>query len=432
MNTAEDFLIYLLKVSAVTAIFYLTYHLLFKESKHFIFNRIYLAGSFLFSFIVPMLSFNTPYYTIQANTYLPNGIIENITKLSENKDIGVFLGPIEILLIIYSIGFLNFLIKLGFAYKTAANVKSKCEKYHMDDLKVYVSNESINPFTFLNNIVIGKNILNHNSLEMILSHESVHANEKHFYDILLAEILFSLQWFNPLAWFYCKAIRRNLEFRVDDVVLKTSDMQEYQMIMLSMVLNRAKPSLFAELNSTNLKNRIIMMKSKNKNKFNGIARLAIIPVVALVLFSFSGRETVMVNENQGGGASSINQSLAADKVKDLEVKSIDDFRKFLAKNLRYPEDAATAGKAGHVKLYAKVSDKGLIEDVVEVQPKSDFTNIDEVVVTAYGKSIDKNEDSFIDESLKKEVQRLIKSSPKLEVPELFGKWIRVNIVFVLQ
>ena len=140
----------------------------------------------------------------------------------------------------------------------------------------------------------------------------------------------------------------------------------------------------------------------------------------------------MVNENQGGGASSINQSLAADKVKDLEVKSIDDFRKFLAKNLRYPEDAATAGKAGHVKLYAKVSDKGLIEDVVEVQPKSDFTNIDEVVVTAYGKSIDKNEDSFIDESLKKEVQRLIKSSPKLEVPELFGKWIRVNIVFVLQ
>lgn len=432
MNAAEDVLIYLLKVSAVTAMFYLTYHLLFKESKQFVFNRFYLLSSFLFSFIVPIITFKTLSHAMEVNTYLLNAIVEKSTNVTDYNVIGGLIGPIDVLLIIYSIGFLYFLIKLGIAYKAASSVKSKCEKHQLNDLQVYVSNESINPFTFLNNIVIGKNILNHNFLKMTLSHESVHANEKHFYDILLAELLFCLQWFNPIAWFYCKAIRRNLEFRVDDVVVKTSDMQEYQLIMLSMVLNRTKPSLFTELNSTNLKKRIIMMKSEKRNKFNGLASLAIIPVVALALISFSGRETVIVNENLKGGATLENHSQASENVKDDELKSIDDFRMFLARNVRYPQEAAKSGNDGKVELYFKVSKQGQIVDVVLVQPQSDFIEIDEVVVVANGKSRDNNEDSTIDENLKDEAKRLIKSSPKIEVPEFLGKWMKISIAFVLQ
>src|SRR5690606_5477443 len=157
--------------------------------------------------------------------------------------------------------------------------------------KVYVSEDNVRAFTFLDRIIIGKSILHHPSIGLVLSHESVHSREKHFYDILMAELLFMLQWFNPFARLHKQAIRNNLEFRADDVVIRSSDIQIYLSTLLSMVENRVKPPLFSELNSSNLKKRIIMMKSKKQNRFANLARLVLVPLSALLLVILSGRET---------------------------------------------------------------------------------------------------------------------------------------------
>jgi hypothetical protein len=62
----EDILYYLLKVSVGTAVFYITYHFLFRKSKQFVFNRLYLAGSFLASFIIPLITFKRKTYITEA------------------------------------------------------------------------------------------------------------------------------------------------------------------------------------------------------------------------------------------------------------------------------------------------------------------------------------------------------------------------------
>src|SRR5512135_2988403 len=53
----ERVIIYQGKVAIAIAAFYIFYLLLFSKRKQFPFNRIYLAGSILISFIIPLLTF---------------------------------------------------------------------------------------------------------------------------------------------------------------------------------------------------------------------------------------------------------------------------------------------------------------------------------------------------------------------------------------
>ena len=57
---------------------------------------------------------------------------------------------------------------------------------------------------------------------MIVLHEDIHVREKHTFDILFAEILFLLQWFNPFVWLLKDAIKNNLEYKTDHQVVKNN------------------------------------------------------------------------------------------------------------------------------------------------------------------------------------------------------------------
>lgn len=303
-------------------------------------------------------------------------------------------------------------------------------------MNIYVTEDDIRAFTFLDKIIIGKNILGHPSLIMILLHESVHSKEKHFYDILTAELLFSMQWFNPFAWLHKNAIRNNLEFRADDIVIRESDTEEYQLTMLSMVQNRVKPPLFTELNSSNLKKRIIMMKSENTTRFSGIARFVVIPVFAILLLSLSRKETIIIQDhtNAEHGLSSLDtmQSVAIVENSPGEIKSVNNLPRYIAEHIRYPQDAAEAGQTGTVELFARVGGNGMIVEVMKIQPEEDYVNIDEIFIVGYKPENIVTIESSSHESLITEGRRVINSFPKLEIPELYGKTIKLQFRFTLQ
>src|SRR5690606_27273918 len=259
------------------------------------------------AFLIPLLTIKTTDYLSKAQVYVKDGL--------QDVDAHRSIAPLwatdaldlpKILFAFYLIGLIYYLVKLLRGYYLAAAIKRATKEKLIHGMKVYVSSENISAFTFLDRIVIGKNIVHHPSLKMILDHEAVHSREKHYYDILIAELLLMLQWFNPFARFQVQAIRNNLEFRADELVVRKSDKQEYLMTMLAMVSNRVKPPLFTELTSSNLKQRIIMMKSTQSHKYVGLARLALIPMLSLLLVSLSEKETVVVQKD-----------LASDKVQEL-------------------------------------------------------------------------------------------------------------------
>ena len=430
----EDVLYYLLKVSAATTVFYFAYYLLLRRNKDFVFNRFYLLGSFLLSFIIPLATFKTSSYLSQANVYFREGIgAEALEPVGDPSLAETPIGWPEILLALYAAGLIYYLVKMLNGCFVAASIGNQTREEMINGMKIYVSDDNIRAFTFLERVVIGKNILDHPSIAIVLDHESVHLREKHSYDILIAELLLVLQWFNPFAKFLVQSIRNNLEFRADDVVVRNSDIQEYMLTMVSMASNRLKPPLFTELNSSNLKKRVLMMKSHNSNRFAGIAKLALIPVLGLLLLSLSEKQTVVVKDkpdHQGEIQKLVTHNV--NNVSQDTLRSQDEILRYISYNIKYPQEARKSGHIGVVVLYAAVGQDGTIEEILEGHPAKQFVDIEEVTIIGY-----QNDEPIAisygsQETLKAEGQRVIESFPPLGIPDLYGQTLKFKFKFLLR
>ena len=196
----EEILYYLLKVSIGIAVFYTTYHFLFRKSKQFVFNRLYLAGSFLASFFIPLVTFKRKIHLAETYSYFTaeaTGITESLTY---SPEISSSMGINQYLLFAYLTGAVLFLSKLIYSFIIAARIRANSTAQQIAGIDINVSGYNIRAFTFFDRIIIGRNILRHPSLNMILMHEAVHSKEKHFLKFLAAELFFILQCFNPFAW----------------------------------------------------------------------------------------------------------------------------------------------------------------------------------------------------------------------------------------
>ncbi len=429
----EAILYYLLKVSIGTALFYATYHYLFRRIKQFVFNRIYLAGSFIAAFIIPLITFTKSNYVSQTTVYFSEPVKSGFLSTGFT---GIGSGSVPelsgILVTIYLCGLVFCLARLGYGYLVAARISKSCKEACIGGMKVCIAEENDLAFTFLNKIIIGKNLLGNASLEMVLQHEGVHSRERHFYDIFLAESLLALQWFNPFASFHAQAIRNNLEFRADDRVIQVSDKQAYQWTMLSMALKNFDSPLCPAINSSNLKKRMIMMNTQNRNRFAGLSRLAILPVFALLLLSLSGKKTVAISDS-GSGMEQLSQQ-GQENPSD-PINSIEGINKYLSKNLKYPHDARSAGLIGSVKLYARVSADGVIQEVLDVKPDEEYVAYDEVVIIGYmGERSEnlKKTKSYRHQTLLAEGKRVVESLPKLEIARFQGKLVQFIFKFDLR
>jgi len=429
----EDVLYYLLKMSAATTVFYLAYYLLLRRSKDFVFNRFYLLGSFILSFIMPLTTIKTNSYLSQANVYFLEGIgAEASEPISGPSLAETPIGWPEFLLVLYAAGLIYSLVRMLNGCFVAASIGNQTKEEILNGMKIYVSDDNIRAFTFLERVIIGKNILDHPSIAMVLDHESVHWREKHSYDILIAELLLILQWFNPFAKFMVQSIRNNLEFRADDVVIRNADIQEYMLTMLSMASNRLKPPLFTELNSSNLKKRILMMKSNNFNRFAGIAKLALIPVLGLLLLSLSEKQAVVVKDksNRQGVI-----QLAAHNVNyesQDTLRSQDEILRYISNNIKYPLEARKLGHIGVVVLYATVGRDGTIEEILEGHPGKQFVDIEDVTIVGYQNDEPTKISYGSQEKLTAEGQRVIESFPPLEIPDLYGQTLKFKFKFLLR
>ncbi|MBD3627317.1 M56 family metallopeptidase [Cyclobacterium sp.] len=429
----EAILYYLLKVSISTVVFFCTYHFLLKRIKQFVFNRIYLAGSFLVGFIIPLITFQSTSYFSGTTTYFSgNG---STGFLPAETNVASYVSGMEItglLFFLYLCGLAFCMAKLIFGFVKAARIRKSCTEKMVSGRKVWIAQEKDLAFTFMDNIIIGKNLLHHPSLEMILNHEAVHSRERHCFDIVLAELLLILQWFNPIARFHAQAIRNNLEFRADDRVIRESDKQEYQFTMLSMALNRINSQLFTAINSSNLQKRIIMMNTKNKNRYSSLTRLAIVPVFALLLVSLSAKKTVRISESGSDLDPSIE--LMQERPSD-PIHSNSEIIRFFTENLKYPTEARKAVLTGTARIYARVNPHGHISEVLDVRPEEDYLEFDEIVIIGYadnGAEELKKTKSYSHPSLLAEGRRVVESIPRLEIADLQGKMVQFNFKFDIQ
>ena len=164
-----------------------------------------------------------------------------------------------------------------------------------------------------------------------------------------------------------------------------ADAREYQTLLIRKAAGAAYHSIANSFNHSNLKNRITMMLQNQTSKSAYAKSLALLPVLACLLFVFSASRPApsdKVNEIPAETETSILAQSPADVkdepekvpvVKKIEKKAIpDDFRimsktdflKWANTVLVYSQEAKSAGKNGTVRASFKIKNDGTIGDIV--------------------------------------------------------------------
>ena len=279
---------YLLRVSIALAAFYLAYLLLFQKKKYFRFNRLYLAGSMLISYFIPLITIQVDAPRVPA---YPNILVPQV-QTSPEPVIHFFWEIFnweQLVAALFLFGSFIFLIRLAAGHLRALALIRRARRESLNGIPCLVSDEDIHPFTYFNQVIIPSDSLKTPYLNMILQHEQIHVKEQHTIDVCMAELLFLFQWFNPFAWLIKDAVKNNLEFLADDCVIRHADRQSYQLSMVMLAGKSGVPPFLTALNGSQLKNRIMMMKTKHKS--NGLVRkFLLLPLLTLLVITLSNRE----------------------------------------------------------------------------------------------------------------------------------------------
>ena len=287
-------LIFILKFSACLAIFMVFYKVFLETSSIHNFKRFYLLTALILALIIPSLTIVEYIEPVTTDTTVINDslatfdITQDATQEQPTQYLSVFLWSI------YGLGVLIFLLKFclnlnGIMSRIKNNPKLKSEHF----INVLMSNLTT-PHTFFNYIFLDKNKFETAKIpKEVLLHEQTHAKQMHSIDVLILESLQILFWFNPLVYLLKRDVKLNHEFLADRAVLKNGiQPSSYQQLLLAFSSNANEPQLANAINYSSIKKRFTVMKTKTPTLSVWIRSLLLLPVLAVVLYSFTERKQV--------------------------------------------------------------------------------------------------------------------------------------------
>jgi bla regulator protein blaR1 len=115
------------------------------------------------------------------------------------------------------------------------------------------------------------------------------------------------------------------------------------------------------------------------------------------------------------------------------ITSVQELRQFIANQVVFPKEARDEHNSQmNMFFYIKINQNGEVIDVTE-KPNGEIIVIDEIVITAERDKTVLPELNIKNGNLMAaEAERVLKSLPKIEIPELKGKTARLHFMFVLR
>ena len=148
---------------------------------------------------------------------------------------------------------------------------------------VVTSDERLAPFSWMHYVVMGRSDYS-DSCSAIAIHELKHVKSLHWIDLLVAQAVCIVNWFNPAAWLMRDELMLVHEYQADMAVIDSgADPQEYQLLLIKKAAGSRFPSLANSLNHSKLKKRITMMYKEKSGAGRRMKALALVPVLVLVL-----------------------------------------------------------------------------------------------------------------------------------------------------
>jgi beta-lactamase regulating signal transducer with metallopeptidase domain len=355
-------IIYLLKSGILLLVFYAVYKLWLENEKMFRFNRTYLIGSLVFSFIIPLQLFS--FNPLFGNDTLNAIQLDEIIIRTSN----VFVDEISLYqMIIFALGFIYTTVALLISMRFGLNIYSFYRKLKNNKVqlingeKVVLIEEPILPHSFWNTIFIHVKAYESGEIPSeLIAHEKAHLEQKHTLDILFIEILQIVFWFNPVIILYKKAIKLNHEFLADEAVNNQfNSVSDYQNLLLNIASNKNNIALASNINYLITKKRFLMMTKKESPIKMGLKVFSTVLVFSLLLFVFSPKTVAQ---------EAVNHDFKKGQKVNNEVKQpqfpggMEEFYKLVGMNFKTPAEADKNKVQGKMLIQFMVEKDGSLSD----------------------------------------------------------------------
>ena len=360
---------YMIKISASYAVVYLFYWLVLRRLTNYKSNRFYLMITALLAFIIPLLKLDlfvspisqsnlinyVPSLHINAaNAYIPETQSFNISFIL----VTVFISGIVICLSHFIMQFISF--RKITANASLVSTTQSITLYHLD--------MDIMPFSFGKTVYINRNKHTPAELDDIIKHESVHASQHHTVDVMIAEIVCILNWYNPFVWLIKKAIKQNLEFLADDTVINDgADKKSYQYLLLK-ATGYSPLSIASSFKLSSLKQRIYMMNKTRTSQKHLLKLLFVLPLIVVMMLAFRNDDAPVDNTTNSNHDKAFMLGELTYNIQDANIDK-------LVKNAEN-ESLLKLGKA--FNLTTIMNEKDRLKSLLE---KNGYSNINSHAIT---------------------------------------------------
>lgn len=273
---------YLILANLYLAMFYGFYLLLLRKETYFMLNRVYLVSAAILSFFIPLMQagwIKNLFITQKVQRtiyYIDPGFVYQVSPPADSSfTVGQFFTSV------YWLVAMLLFARLFYRFFVLSRLMQQ--------------NESGRAYSFFGQIKVDYQLPDY---EVVYQHETIHAKHLHSADVLLFEILTILNWFNPVIYFYRKAIKHNHEFIADQNAVSFGvDKSDYALLLLSQTMGIEPNNLVNSFFNHSLLKQRIMMLHKNPSRRSALLKYGLsaplfVAMLILTSATVSKQETI--------------------------------------------------------------------------------------------------------------------------------------------
>ena len=295
----NPFFAYLIKSSISLAVLYSLFRFVMRNDRSHVLNRFLLLGIMLISAIIPFLNIQFFYKEVA---------IKQVEVFREFVSTPVFseVNPQEIIqpvneassfsinpwLAFYILIIVALLSRIVFGVIKVTQIIKRAEKRRLQKIVLAVVKDLIQPFTFLNKVVISEKDFTENK-DIIVAHEHAHIKHLHALDLMVCEVFTVLHFFNPFMWLLRRDLKLVHEFQADQAVLnKGIDAKKYQLLVLQKSVGERRFAMANHFTQKPILKRIKMMQQKNRKQWAAVKLILFLPLLVILLQAFARPELI--------------------------------------------------------------------------------------------------------------------------------------------
>ncbi len=198
-----------------------------------------------------------------------------------------------------------------------------------DGSVLLVCDGQFQPTSWRHTIIISRSDYESDNSRMIIEHEQAHIHHRHSIDVLLAQMVCALQWFNPAAWALKRSLQEVHEYEADAAVLADGlNERQYQLCLVQAALSGRIGYVTSNFADCSTKKRITMMKRNHSSPFACLRALIMLPVVLVIILLESACKPKASQDNTASGLSESITENIDQSVSKLEPVDTTFLKKF--------------------------------------------------------------------------------------------------------